>query len=139
MSGGDLDGDVYMVIWDDPKELDDSKKLVSKVKPEMIHPPAVYKKYIPSADSLPKQDEIVEHIGHYFKEDRLGTLSNLHLAMCVELGKDGPKDPDMEKLSHLISIAVDFAKHGECISQNDYAPIKDKLKAWPDFLEKNDD
>jgi hypothetical protein len=34
MSGGDLDGDVYMAIWDE--------KIVGNITEEMIHKPAVY-------------------------------------------------------------------------------------------------
>lgn len=45
MSGGDLDGDVYMAIWDE--------RIVSKLTPDMIKPPANYKKYVPKKGSIP--------------------------------------------------------------------------------------
>jgi hypothetical protein len=37
MSGGDLDGDCYMVMWD--------KEVLKHLTPDMIKAPAVYKKY----------------------------------------------------------------------------------------------
>ena len=34
------------------------------------------------------------------------------MVICDSLGKLGPFDKDMETLSDLMKIAVDFAKHG---------------------------
>ena len=72
MSGGDLDGDCFMVIWD--------KEILRDFKPEMVHPPAVYKKYID--DSKIDSKNIEDHIKRYFEKDNLGHLANVHLALC---------------------------------------------------------
>lgn len=72
MSGGDLDGDVYMCIWD--------SELVNSLPSENIRPPAVYKKY--PEDKLVDSDEIVDHMKVYFQKDNLGTLAHLHLGLC---------------------------------------------------------
>lgn len=42
---------------------------------------------------------------------------------------------DIIELSRLISIAVDFAKHGKCVDNKLYSGIEAKLKRWPDYLE----
>ncbi len=56
----------------------------------------------------------------YLERDILGKIANLHLALCDYYGREGPKHEDCLKLSHLASVAVDFAKHGECVSQVEY-------------------
>lgn len=35
----------------------------------------------------------------------------------------------------MISIAVDFAKHGKCVNKEQYADIEKLLTQWPDFME----
>jgi RNA-dependent RNA polymerase len=72
MSGGDLDGDCFMVMWD--------QDLLKYMKPEMIKPPAVYKKYVD--DSNIESTKIEDHIKRYFEKDNLGHLANVHLALC---------------------------------------------------------
>jgi hypothetical protein len=39
------------------------------------------------------------------------------------------------ELSRLIGVAVDFAKHGKCVSKSSYERIEEKLHQWPDFME----
>ena len=125
MSGGDLDGDCFMVIWDD--------LIVGSITPDMIKAPAVYKKY--EDDSTIESTKIEDHIKRYFEKDNLGHLANVHLALCDQLGPKGPYDPDCIELSRLISVAVDFAKHGKCVSKSSYEHIEEKLTQWPDFME----
>ena len=72
MSGGDLDGDVYMIIWEE--------SIVNSITKEMIKKPAVYKKF--EEDSEVLSDNIADHMRRYFEKDNLGHLSNLHLALC---------------------------------------------------------
>ncbi|TNV86912.1 hypothetical protein FGO68_gene10314 [Halteria grandinella] len=137
MSGGDLDGDVYMAIW--------NEEILKCFSPPfsplaIIKEPANYKKY--EADADVKSDKIEDHIKRYFQKDNLGTLSNLHLALCDQISKDGAKFDEVEgykdkifHLSWLISIAVDFAKHGKCVNKEQYADIEKLLTQWPDFME----
>ena len=100
----------------------------------MIKPPAVYAKYKPTKN-VPKTEDIIDHIIYFFKEDNLGTLSNMHLAYCDKLGKEGPNDEKALRLSRLVAVAVDFAKHGECVTEEDYKGWMD-VKEWPDYMEK---
>ena len=78
MSGGDLDGDVYLAMWD--------KGIIEHLTPDLIQPPAVYDKF--NEDGVLKSDKIEDHIKRYFEKDNLGTLSNLHLALCDQEGKN---------------------------------------------------
>lgn len=125
MSGGDLDGDCYMVMWDE--------ELISSLKPDMIKAPAVYKKY--EDDSKIDSDKIEDHIKRYFEKDNLGHLANVHLALCDQIGPTGPYEEDCVELSRLLGVAVDFAKHGKCVSKSSYERIEEKLHQWPDFME----
>lgn len=40
-------------------------------------------------------------MAYFFKEDKLGSLANLHLAYCDNIGKLGPFDDKAKFLSHL--------------------------------------
>ena len=60
----------------------------------------------------------------------------MHLNLADKLGKDGPKHPECLTLAHLQSIAVDFAKHGECVDIKAISRIDQIVQDWPDFFEK---
>jgi len=72
LSGGDLDGDDYVIIWD--KELTAPGVLVNES-------PASYKPHIPEPlnRDVTIQD-ITEFFVNYMKNDRLGAIANAHLA-----------------------------------------------------------
>ena len=74
---------------------------------------------------------------YYFSLDNLGKLANMHLAICYKIGKRGPFDKTAQVLSRLVSVAVDFAKHGMCVTEADYKDIT--VEEWPDFMEKSND
>ena len=111
MSGGDLDGDVYFVIWEE--SIVDSLKSGPDGQDKIAHP-AIYVKH--KEDKIDKtMTKIEDHIKIFFDKDNLGYLSNLHLALCDQMGKKGPYDTDAVELSRLIGIAADFAKHGKSV------------------------
>ena len=73
MSGGDLDGDQFSVIWD--KEI-----LKQDIK---IHVPASFGKNEVAVDKPSKHmSTIADHYVFYLERDVLGTLSNAWLALC---------------------------------------------------------
>jgi hypothetical protein len=63
----------------------------------------------------PREETIADYFNFYLERDVLGRLANLHLALCDQMGKNGPLHPLCIELSGLQSIAVDFAKHGESV------------------------
>ena len=128
MSGGDLDGDVYFVCWD--QELIGSLSVDQMVDPGHYTKPTTLKEKPPS-EGLP------DYFVFYLERDVLGKLANLHLALCDQYGRDGPKHPDCLALAHLQSIAVDFAKHGECVPPAAFKPMQEAFTYWPDFFEKD--
>jgi len=130
MAGGDLDGDVYMVLWDE--------SVLKYLTKDKIQKPAIVKTKEADPKKLPKEKEISKHLEYYFKNDILGMLQNLHDGLCDQRGPDGPMEPRCKELGQLISNQVDFAKHGVCTDKEEYDELKKLLKHWPDFMEKND-
>lgn len=62
-------------------------------------------------------------------------MANLHLSLCDQIGPLGPYQEECVELSRLISVAVDFAKHGKCVSKSSYEAIEQKLTRLPDYME----
>ena len=127
MAGGDLDGDVYFICWD--------QELIKHLDVQMMEEPAKYSKPVVIKDK-PHGESLADYFVFYLERDVLGKLANLHLALCDQNGQKGPLTEDCLTLSHLQSVAVDFAKHGECVSKSEYATIEKMVEAWPDFFEK---
>lgn len=129
MAGGDLDGDVYFVCWD--------KSVTDHLSEDKLYDPAVYKKPV-LINQKPKKERISDYIVFYFERDVLGKLANMHLALCDHFGIQGPMKKECIELSGLQSIAVDFAKHGECVSARNYEHLERILNnTYPHFLEKH--
>lgn len=63
----------------------------------------------------------------YMKQDKLGAISNCHLALADKLGAS---HPDCLELSDLHSVAVDFAKTGVAAE----LPKELRPVVYPDFM-----
>ena len=125
ISGGDLDGDVYMVIWDE--------NIVGQV--QKTEKP----KGIGGAQGRPNvnKDDFVESIGFYLENNYLGELCNIHTALCDQIGRDGPLDSYNIELADKISIMTDFAKHAKCIDKTEMTLARQRCgHSYPDFLNK---
>jgi RNA-dependent RNA polymerase len=96
ISGGDLDGDVYMTIWDkefvepfsmsDPSE-NDPKGAENKSNKESY------------TQEQKKFKSPIDFLFYYLKNDNLGQLANIHLAFCDNIGIHGCKDDKAKKMS----------------------------------------
>lgn len=128
MAGGDLDGDVYQVIW--------AEDLTKHLTEKSMYPPATYTK--PKLiNRKPPRERISDYLCFYFNHDNLGKIANIHLALCDQFGPKGPMRPECIELSQYQSVAVDFAKHGECVAQADLEKFEKMLNGNPDFQEKS--
>ncbi|KAE8824620.1 hypothetical protein PTNB85_09384 [Pyrenophora teres f. teres] len=120
-SGGDLDGDDYMVLWDAaliPKTINVPPMDFTPEKPEEIDGP------ISAAD-------IGEFFVTYMKNDTLGQIAHAHLAQA-DFRADGVNDETCLALAELHSKAVDFPKSGlPAEMDRELRPRK-----WPHFMEK---
>ena len=121
LSGGDLDGDDFVVIWDD--------ELVPKIWHE---PPADFTTGQPKeVDHEPTVDEVTSFFVQYMQNDSLGIIGTSHLAMA-DGSALGVRDQRCIDLAELHSKAVDYNKTGE----KAIMPPNLKPPRYPHFLER---
>ncbi|KAL4953606.1 RNA dependent RNA polymerase-domain-containing protein [Aspergillus filifer] len=120
-SGGDLDGDDYIVIWDQDLLPDDwfrePMSYISKKAQDLDHDVTV--------------DNITSFFVMYMKNDCLPSIAHAHLAWGDYL-EDGVNEAKCIELAQLHSDAVDYNKSGTP------AVMKRALKPkqWPHFMER---
>ncbi|XP_076912251.1 RNA-dependent RNA polymerase 2-like [Bidens hawaiensis] len=121
-SGGDLDGDLYFVSWDE-----------SLIPPRTVDP----MDYTGRRPRLTDHDVTLEEIGKFFVDymtsDTLGGISNAHL---VHADREPEKalSPKCLQLATLHSMAVDFAKTGAPAEM----PRSLRPREYPDFMARWD-
>ncbi|KAI9793587.1 MAG: hypothetical protein M1833_000732 [Piccolia ochrophora] len=120
-SGGDLDGDDFLVIWD--------KDLI----PTKWDEPAMDYSAPPSLklDRDITNHDLTSFFVNYIKNDRLPRIAHAHLAFA-DLREGGVRDETCLRLAALHSKAVDYVKTGEpAVLPRDARP-----RSWPHFMEK---
>ncbi|KAM3435756.1 hypothetical protein NHJ13734_005400 [Beauveria thailandica] len=122
LSGGDLDGDEYFVIWD--------PTLVPKIwnTPPMHSTPVISQ----DLERDVEVDDLRNFAVKYMKNDCLGLIAVAHLAHADNLGLNHPTCLQLAKLH---SQAVDYLKTGVPAEWNRarYQP-----RRWPHFMQRND-
>ncbi|KAL0940271.1 RNA-dependent RNA polymerase [Colletotrichum truncatum] len=119
LSGGDLDGDLYNIIWD-PDAI-----------PKYVSPAADYARVVPP--SLGRQVQTIDMANwfvDFMKSDVLGSIANRHLILADQNPK-GTFSPDCLKLAEMHSTAVDFSKTGIPVNPSE---IPKAGRARPDFF-----
>ncbi|CBN78124.1 RNA-dependent RNA polymerase 1 [Ectocarpus siliculosus] len=142
MSGGDLDGDLYSVVWDQDL-LPPEREGVAGVQgdsengfnfPAMgYEPPEKPKTSASSSGKGVDMKEIADFFLKYIQNDNLGKIANAHLVRA-DLSPLGARCDECLQLAALHSKAVDFPKSGVP------AVFPDELKvdSYPDFMCKED-
>ena len=104
LSGGDLDGDLFHIIWDE------------RLKPAYTVDPADYAP-TPARDlgRSVEVSDIVDFFIEFMNMDRLGVISNKH-KVRADRKPDGTLDQECIMLAKLASDAVDFSKSGNPVS-----------------------
>lgn len=102
LSGGDLDGDIYNVIWDATLDVN---KLTT-------FPPADYPRVEPLVlDRQVTKDDMANFFVDFMKTDHLGVIATRHMILADQMD-DGTLDYRCTMLAQLHSTAVDFSKTG---------------------------
>jgi hypothetical protein len=111
LSGGDLDGDLYNIIWDQRLTLDKNRR------PLQTALPADYPR-VPEMqlDRLVTREDIVNHFLTFMQQDQLGYIATAHQIVADQLTL-GTFDRGCLTLAHLHSTAVDFSKTGIPVSE----------------------
>ncbi|KAI9037676.1 RNA-directed RNA polymerase QDE-1 [Aspergillus affinis] len=120
LSGGDLDGDLYHVIWD--------KALISKLQ---SFKPADY----PRVEAVDIRRAVtVGDMANFFidfmKTDHLGVIATKHMVVADQQPL-GTSDALCRKLAEMHSTAVDFSKSGIPVNMKDIPRMNNYR---PDFL-----
>ncbi|XWX02078.1 hypothetical protein V2A60_010110 [Cordyceps javanica] len=120
LSGGDLDGDEYFVIWD--------RALIPKVwnTPPMHSRPVTPQ----NLDRDVEVNDLRDFVVKYMKNDFLGLIAVSHLAHA---DRQGLNSPMCLRLAELHSQAVDYPKTGVPAewSRERYQP-----RTWPHFMQR---
>ncbi|KAF8703377.1 hypothetical protein HU200_032177 [Digitaria exilis] len=119
-SGGDLDGDLFFITWDD------------KLIPEKVDTPMDYAATRPHIlDHFVTLEEIQKHFVSYMINDALGAISTAHL-IHADRNPLKARSPECIQLAALHSMAVDFAKTGAPAEM----PWVLRPREFPDFMER---
>jgi hypothetical protein len=116
LSGGDLDGDLYNIIWD------------PEAAPERVFAPADYPRVDPvDIKREVSKNDMAEFFVDFMQSDRLGVIATKHMILADQM-ELGTSHSDCKKLAELHSTAVDFSKTGVPVkfedmpSMNKYRP-----------------
>lgn len=100
LSGGDLDGDLYNIIWD------------QAALPTKVYSPADYPRVTPKWLTRPvSRDDIIDFFISFMKTDLLGVIATRHVILA-DVTDHGTADEPCVRLAELHSTAVDFSKTG---------------------------
>ena len=134
ISGSDLDGDEYLVVWHEDLVPDKTKN----AKPYDYDSGPLPQKY----NRLIKRDDINNAVLSIAESDYLGRLSNLHLAFADRFGVDDNKGPgngimSTVELAGKISLEVDSGKTGyHPLNDDDIKKLNVALEnKRPDFMD----
>jgi RNA-dependent RNA polymerase len=131
-SGGDLDGDMFSIIFDE------------SLIPPMEFPPADYDQIANMAKleiAPPNEDSAVslnvrisESIVRAMTNSNLGKIARMHLALCDSLPSQAA-DPLARELARTQSVAVDFIKTGVPPEVPSEAKTLLEANGYPSFME----
>ncbi|KAL8801528.1 MAG: hypothetical protein Q9182_004370 [Xanthomendoza sp. 2 TL-2023] len=118
LSGGDLDGDLYNIIFDD------------SLMPKILSEPADYASAPPiDIGREVVRSDMTDFFVQFMQNDQLGRLATLHQTLADQK-PDGVFDPSCLKLAEMCSTAVDFSKTGIPV---DLTKIPRSSNIRPDF------
>ncbi|KAL6232980.1 hypothetical protein BDW75DRAFT_246854 [Aspergillus navahoensis] len=119
LGGGDLDGDLYNVIWD------------PEAAPKRVFDAADYPR-IPPLDikRVVERKDMADFFVEFMQSDRLGVIATKHMILADQM-ESGTSHPDCKKLAQLHSAAVDFSKTGVPVRLEEM-PFVNRNR--PDFL-----
>lgn len=100
LSGGDLDGDIYNIIWD------------PAARPKRTFKPADYPRIEPvNIGRLVTAEDMADFFIDFMRTDHLGVIATRHMILADQKD-EGTSHSDCQKLAQLHSTAVDFSKTG---------------------------
>lgn len=125
LSGGDLDGDLFHVIWD--------RELVDTVE---TFKPADYPRVSPRVLDRPvSRQDITDFFVDFMETDHLGVIATRHLILADQK-EEGTLHESCLKLAELHSTAVDFSKTGIPVEMKELPKASSwRPDLWVQFLD----
>ncbi|KAK8108246.1 RNA-dependent RNA polymerase [Apiospora kogelbergensis] len=123
LSGGDLDGDIFSVIWDEGAINEET----------LTFKPAEYPRVTPyDIGRVVQREDMTEFFVQFMATDQLGLLANKHMVLADQ--KDaGTVADECKKLAEMSSTAVDYSKTGIAVDMAQLRAIKFN-RFRPDFM-----
>ncbi|KIX09610.1 uncharacterized protein Z518_00690 [Rhinocladiella mackenziei CBS 650.93] len=119
LGGGDLDGDLYQILFD------------RRATPKETFPAAQYPKQNPIDLGRPvNREDMTDFFIEFMETDQLGRISNQH-KIFADQKKLGTRDRDCLTLAEMASTAVDFSKSGIPV---DMTKLPRSNRYRPDFM-----
>ncbi|KAF4624670.1 hypothetical protein G7Y89_g13499 [Cudoniella acicularis] len=119
LSGGDLDGDLYNIIWD------------RGAKVKEFFEPADYPRQDPEDIQRPvERKDMTDFFVKFMETDQLGRIATSH-QILADQSPFGTRDPNCRLLAEMHSTAVDFSKTGVPVNMSKMPKI---IPARPDFM-----
>lgn len=119
LSGGDLDGDIYNVIYD------------KRLRRVQTYVAAQYPRLSPiELDRPVTANDMSDFFVKFMETDQLGMLCNVHMQLADQRTL-GTLDPDCVTIAGMTSTAVDFSKTGIAVDMK-RLPKYDRVR--PDFM-----
>ncbi|MCJ1395918.1 hypothetical protein MMC18_008804 [Xylographa bjoerkii] len=119
LSGGDLDGDLYNIIYDE------------RLKPKRVVEAADYPRVEAiSLDRPVERSDIIHHFLTFMQQDQLGRIATLHQAVADQK-PCGTFDQECLVMAELHSTAVDYSKTG---IPADIKRLPRNKRIRPDFM-----
>lgn len=107
LSGGDLDGDIFNVIWDE------------EAMPQQTFEAADYPRVSPvDLGRKVEREDMADFFIDFMKLDHLGVIATRHMILADQ-HDDGTLHPDCLNLAAMHSTAVDFSKTGVGVNLKD--------------------
>lgn len=123
-SGGDLDGDLYYVIWDQrlmpPNIPLPGHKVIEVGTEEVI-----------TSSGGNSEEHMMQFYCDYLSRNQLGIIANAHLAMADQLG---PNHPNAIELAKYVAAETDAPKKGFTVGVIKKKLLPDK---YPDYMRKS--
>ncbi|KAK4549268.1 hypothetical protein LTR36_007727 [Oleoguttula mirabilis] len=121
LSGGDLDGDIYNLIYD------------PNLIPPTTYAPAAYPRVSPvELDHTVTRRDMSNFLVTFMESDVLAPLCRRHMQIADQL-PTGTFSPECIKVAGMASVAVDFSKSGRSVIMQQ-CPKADRSGCMPDFM-----
>ena len=119
LSGGDLDGDQFPVIFDE--RLQPQETVVAADYPR-VSPVDLFR--------VVNVNDMTDFFVDFMANDQLGRIANMHMQLADQAPL-GTRSPDCVKLAEMHSTAVDFQKTGIAVDMSQKPRMR---KCKPDFM-----